>query len=421
MLLIKNAVIQSPGAPLDGKKRDVLIKKGIIESIRAKIEEPRIKTFDAKGAFISPGWMDIGVQVADPGYEHREDLESINRAAAAGGFTAIASQPNTQPTIQSKSEIHYLKSRMDDALVDIYPFGAVSENCQGKDITEIYDMHQAGAIAFTDGKRAIQNGGLMMRALQYVKAIDGIIVNPVFDESIGGSGQIHEGQMSTSLGMKGIPSLAEELMLQRDIYLLEYTASRLHVANISCAGSVELIGQAKKRGARISASVPAMNLVFTDEKLASFDTNFKVLPPLREATDVKALIKGIKSGVIDFISSNHIPWEGEHKNLEFPYAKFGAIGLETLFPLVHTFLRKQLTVTQLVTLLAINPRKVFDLEVPEIKEGANANLTIFNTNDVWKFSQADIYSKSSNTPFIGHEFVGRVLGVVNNGKVFLND
>lgn len=419
MLLIKGATIQAPGSALHGKKRDILVRKGKIESIRVKIDEPKVKTLDAKGAFVSPGWIDIGVQVGDPGFEHREDLESVSRAAAAGGFTAIATQPNTDPAVHSKSEVTYLKRQGQGNLVDIYPLGAVSENCAGKDITEIYDMQRAGAIAFTDGYKAIQDGGLMMRALQYVKAIDGIIVNPVFDESIAGKGQIHEGQMSTSLGMKGIPVLAEELMLQRDIYLLEYTESRLHTANISAAGSVRLIQEAKKRGAQITASVAAMNLVLTDDVLATFDTNYKVLPPLREPEDVKALIKGLKNGTIDFISSNHVPWEGECKNLEFPYAKFGAIGLESLFSLINTHLKDQLSLTELVQVLAYRPRNIFGLKVPEIKEGETANLTIFNTDEEWTFTKSSIYSKSINTPFIDQSFTGRVLGVVNNGSYFL--
>lgn len=420
MLLIKGATILAPGSALHEKKRDILIRKGKIESIRAKIDEPKVKTVDAKGAFVSPGWIDIGVQVGDPGFEHREDLRSVSRAAAAGGFTAIATQPNTHPAVQSKSEVAYIKRQGEGGVVDIYPLGAVSENCAGKDITEIYDMQRAGAIAFTDGYKAIQDGGLMMRALQYVKAIDGIIVNPVLEESIAGKGQIHEGQMSTSLGMRGIPRLAEELMLQRDIYLLEYTESRLHTANISAAGSVRLIQEAKKRGAQITASVAAMNLALTDEVLATFDTNYKVLPPLREQEDIKALIKGLKNGTIDFIASNHVPWEGECKNLEFPYAKFGAIGLESFFPLVNTHLKDHFTVAELVQLLAYRPRAIFGLPVPEVKEGEAANLTIFNTDEEWTFTKENIFSKSVNTPFINHPFTGRVLGVVNNGTHFLH-
>ncbi len=420
MLLIKGATILSPGSSLHEKKRDILIRKGKIEAIRVKIEEPKAKVLDAKGAYVSPGWMDVGVQVNDPGFEHREDLASVDRAAAAGGFTAIAAQPNTRPTIHSKSEVLYLQRKKEEGLVDLYPLGAISQDCEGKDITEIYDMKSAGAIAFTDGKKAIQNGGLMMRALQYVKAIDGIIINPVYDETIAGKGQLHEGTMSTSLGMKGIPALAEELMLQRDIYLLEYTESRLHTANISTAGAVAQIREAKKRGARISASVAVMNLVFTDEKLASFDTNYKVLPPLREQSDIDALIKGLQSGTIDFISSNHMPWEGECKNIEFPYAEFGSLGLQTLFPAVNTFLQEYLSPTQLVQLLAINPRTIFGVNLPEIAEGEAANLTIFNTTEEWTFTAKDIYSKSSNTPFIGQTFKGKVLGVVNGEAVFLN-
>ena len=420
MLLIKNALVQSPGSPHHGKKRDLLIKKGRIELIRARIDEPKVKSFDAKGAFVSPGWMDVGVQICDPGYEFREDLDTVSRAAAAGGFTAIVAQPNTQPAIHSKSEVLYLKKSAEQLLIDLYPLGAISQNCEGKDITEMYDMQQAGAIAFSDGKKALQNGGLMMRALQYVKAVDGLVINAIYDQNIAEKGQMHEGKMSTSLGMKGIPALAEELMLIRDLYLLEYTGSRLHVANVSTAGAVALLAEARKKGARLSASVPVMNLVFTDEVLTDFDTNFKVLPPLREKADVKALVKALKTGTIDLVGSNHIPWEGEAKNLEFPYAKFGAIGLETLFPLLSTHLQDLLSVEEMVDILAVRPRKVFGIPVPQIKEKEEANLTIFNTKEEWTFGKEHIYSKSSNTPLMGHQFRGRVLGVLNKGQVFLS-
>ncbi|MEL6638705.1 MAG: dihydroorotase [Bacteroidota bacterium] len=420
MLLIKNAKILSPGTPHHGKKRDLSIdRKGRIQSIRAKLDEKRSKVLDVRGAYVSPGWMDVGVQVGDPGFEHREDLQSVAAAAAAGGFTALAPQPNTHPTIHSKSEVRYLRDGLRDSLIDLYPLGAVSQSCEGGDITEIYDMHRAGAIAFTDGQQSIQDGGLMMRALQYVKAIDGIVINAPHDESIAGRGQIHEGQMSTALGMKGLPALAEELMLQRDLYLLAYTDSRLHVANVSTAGAVALIREAKRKGLRVTASVPAMNLALTEEVLEGFDTNYKVLPPLREKSDLLALRRGIQDGTLDFVSSNHTPLEGEAKKLEFPYADFGALGLQTLFPLVNTHLGDRFKAEDWVRLLAFRPREVFGLAVPEIREKEMANLTIFSTEAEWTFEAQAIRSKSSNTPFLGQSFRGKVLGVVNKGQSVL--
>lgn len=416
MLLIKNATIVDPGSKLNGKKRDILIKNGIIQSIKASIEAARTEVWDVKGACVSVGWMDIGTQVGDPGLEHREDLETATSAAAKGGYTAVACLPNTIPTVQSKSEVNYILKNTKDGLVDFLPIGAVSHHCEGKDIVEIYDMHHAGAVAFSDGQNTIQDSGLMMRALQYVKAFDGLIMNHPSDVLIAGGGQVHEGLVSTSLGMKGLPSIAEELMVQRDLYLTEYSESRLHVLNISSARSVELIRQAINKGQSISASVPALNLVFDEEAVAAFDVNYKVLPPLRSKEDIKALRKAVKSGVINVITSNHRPLDTEAKDLEFSYSDFGVIGLETTFALLNTHLvDSSFEIEDLIRILAQAPREILQVEMPEIAEGANANLTVFDPKQVWIFEKSDIQSKSANTPFVGTEFKGKVLGVVNNG------
>ncbi len=415
MLLIKNAIIVDPDSKLNGKKRDLLIANGEIVSIKSKIENAKAEILDAKGGCVSIGWLDLGIQVGDPGYEHRETLASACSAAAAGGFTALACQPNSLPVVHSKSEILYLRNHSDHNLVDLLPIGAVSQNCEGKDITEMFDMHYAGAIGFSDGKKPIQNGGLMMRALQYVKAFDGLVLNHPHDHSLSPSGQLHEGLVSTSLGMRGFPSIAEELMLQRDLNLLDYTNSRLHVSNISTAGSVALLKQAKTRGLSVTSSVAIMNLVEDDTALLDFGTNLKVLPPLREKTDINALKKGLKNGTIDLISSNHMPWEEEAKNLEFPYAKFGAIGLETTYALCNSQLSDSLSQEEMVKLLGHNPRSVLGLAIPKIEEGANANLTIFHPNKEWTYERKNIQSKSKNSPFIGRTFKGKVLGVVNKG------
>ena len=386
MLLIKGATIVEPGSKLNGKKRDILINKGLIESIKTKLNVPGAEVIEGKGLCVSIGWVDMGVQVGHPGYEHRETLDTAAKAAMAGGFTGIVCQPNSLPVVHSKSEVLYLKNARQE-VVDFYPIGAISQNCGGEDITEMYDMHEAGAIAFSDGKKSIQNGGLMMRALQYVKAFDGLIVNHPHDKSLTLGAQMHEGTISTSLGMRGFPSIAEELMLQRDLYLLEYTDSRLHVANISTAGSVDLVKKAKAKGMSISSSVAIMNLIEDDSALMEFNTNFKVLPPLREKSDIKALKKGLKNGTIDIICSNHIPWEEEAKNLEFPYAKFGAIGMETTYALCNTSLGDEFSQEDIVQFLAYNPRKVLRLPIPKIAEKAPANLTVFHPKQKWTLKE----------------------------------
>jgi len=299
----------------------------------------------------------------------------------------------------------------------LLPIGAISYECKGVDLTEMYDMHNSGALAFSDGKYPIQNAGLMLRALKYVKAFNGLIINHPQEDSISKNAQLHEGVISTMLGMPGFPGIAEELMLQRDIDLLAYTDSRLHVTNISTAGGVALLREAKNKGLNITGSTPIMNLIFEDKDLKNFDTNLKVLPPLREKSDQKALIKGLKDGTLDYINSNHIPLEEEVKLVEFPYAKFGAIGLETVYPLLNTHLGKKFSSAQIVQMLAINPRKVLQIPIPDIKKDMPANLTIFHPDREWTYSKANIKSKSRNTSLLGQTFKGKVLGVVNNNKV----
>jgi len=415
-LLIKNVRIVAPASSHHDQSTDIFIENGIIKDIQPNLSIENVEIFDTKGAYLSPGWMDVGVQACDPGYEHREDLQSAARAAAAGGFTAMAIQPNTDPAIDSKSEVLYIKKNTQDFLVDCYPIGAISEHCAGKDITEMLDMRSAGALAFSDGKHAIQDNGLLLRALQYVRPFEGVVMHQPLDAGIAGEGQMHEGVVSTSLGMKGIPSLAEELMVERDLYLLAYADSSLHLANISTAGAVQQIREAKARGLRVTASVAAMNLVFDDEALDDFDSNFKVLPPVRHASDREALIAGLLDGTIDFINSNHMPVDEEGKKREFPYADFGAIGLETAFAASWAALKNKAPVGKMVEWLAVHPRKRFGLPVPKIEAEQPANLTVFDPEQTWTFSTDDIRSKSKNSPFVGRKLSGRVLAIINNHK-----
>jgi dihydroorotase len=415
-LLIKNATIVHPASKHHGEKADIFIKNGKIEAVGAALKVDGAKVLDAKGACVSPGWFDLGTLTGDPGFEHREDFQSVAKAAAAGGYTALACFPNTEPAVDSKAEVQYVLNHSKGSLVNFYPIGAVSEGCKGKDITEMYDMHAAGAVAFSDGKKPVQDSGLMMRALQYVQPFGGVVLNQPLDKMAAPGGQMHEGVMSTSLGMKGIPALAEELMIQRDIYLAEYTDSWLHIHNISTAGAVELVRAAKAKGLKITASVAAMNVACDDHLLSEFDSNFKVMPPIREESDFLALREGLADGTIDCITTNHTPLDEEAKNLEFPFADFGAIGLETAFGLSWMHLQGVLDVSDLVKKLAIAPREILGLPVPGIASGEPADLTIFDPDLEWTFSKKDIFSKSKNTPFVGWRLRGKVLGVVNNGQ-----
>jgi dihydroorotase len=318
--------------------------------------------------------------------------------------------------MHSKSEIMYVKSSTRGGLVDCHPIGAVSENCAGKDITEMIDMHAAGAVAFSDGKKPVQDSGLMLRALQYVTSFEGVVINQPLDDHIAGDGQMHEGLMSTSLGMKGIPTIAEELMVQRDLELLEYTGSRLHLANLSGAGAVQRLREAKAQGMPVTGSVAVLNLAFDDDSLQNFDTNLKVMPPLRSAEDRAALIEGLKDGTIDIISSNHTPLEEESKKLEFPFAEFGAVTLETTYALLQTTLGEDLSPETLVNCLALRPRQLFRLPAPRLETGQPANLTVFHPGVKWSLRPHDIRSRSRNTPLLGRELTGAVLAVVNNNQ-----
>lgn len=411
-ILLKNAHILDGLS--DSRAQNILIRDGVIEAIGEGLPTPSgAEIWDSPNLCVSPGWLDLGVYAADPGFEHREDLHTAAAAAAAGGFTAFACFPNTDPALHTKSEVLYVKNKAADFPIKIYPIGAVSQNCEGKDLAELFDMHTAGAVAFSDGKRSVQDAGLLLRAMQYAKAFNGLVVNVPHHKTIAAGGQMHEGLTSTSLGLKGLPSLAEELMVQRDLSLLEYAAARLHIHLISTAKSVALIRAAKKAGLSVTCSVAAANLCFTDEKMESFDSNWKIVPPLRSAADTKALQDGLADGTIDLICSNHTPWHEEAKNLEFPYAEFGMIGLETSFAICRTFLGKKLSVNDLVEKMSLAPRRVLNLPIPKIVVGEQAELTVFDPDAEWVLEEKNIRSKSRNTPFIGQTFKGKVLGIIS--------
>ncbi|MEO0341414.1 MAG: dihydroorotase, partial [Bacteroidota bacterium] len=381
LILARQAQIIDPNRPHHGTRQDVLIKDGKIEAISPALEVSDAQIIESDDLHVSLGWVDIGLQVADPGYEHREDVTTASKAAARGGFTAIAPFPNTNPVIDSKTALNYWRNQSRMHLVDILPIGAITCNCNGKDITEMIDMHQGGAIAFSDGDHPIQDNGMMMRALQYVRAFEGIVINRPYDLALAGGGHINEGFTSTVMGMKGIAPLAEEMMIIRDINLAIYADSKVHIHGISTAGSVALIRKAKQDGVAVSCSVPALNLAFEDKAVENFDAQFKVLPPLRTARDKAALKAGLEDGTIDMIISNHTPWEEEKKKLEFAYAEFGAIGLETCYGIVNT--ETKLSQELIIEKIAIQPRQIFNQSRPGIQVGQSADLCFFDPQKEW--------------------------------------
>jgi dihydroorotase len=420
-ILIRSARIIDPTSGFHNQVKDILIVKGKIASIGSKLSnDNKYREITGNGLCVSPGWLDMFCFLGDPGYESKEDIQTGTRAAAAGGFTAVCAMPNTKPAIHSKSEVEYVINRSRGNIVDVFPLGAVSYKCEGVDITEIYDMQNAGAIAFTDGIGSSLNAGLMQRALLYVKPFNGVIISHPFERSIAKNGLINEGVVSTSLGVPGIPDLAEELIIARDIYLAEYTNSRLHFAFVSTESSVDLIRKAKARGVQVTCSVSPYNLSLEDNLLEEYDTNLKVMPPLRSKADINALVKGVKDGTIDTIASLHIPQDCESKEVEFDHAEFCMTGLETAFALINTYAGKKLDAEVLTDKLAVQPRKVLGLDIPSIAENIAANITIFDTETEWTFTAKDIRSRSLNTPFVGQKFRGKVLGVINNGQVHIN-
>ena len=413
-LLIKSATIIDPNSPFNQKIADVLIEKGIITQIAPDIETDT-EIFEAEGKYISPGFFDLNCNIGEPGLETKEDLYTGTKAAAAGGFTGIALMPNTIPPVHSKSEIEYILNRSKKNLVDVYPLGAISHKREGKDLAEMYDMYLSGAKAFSDGNRPVQDAGLMERALLYAQGFDALIFSYPEDTAIAGKAKVNEGEVSTLLGMKGIPSLAEELMIARDLYLAEYTVSRIHFSTISTTRSVELIREAKRKGLEVTCDVAAHHLILTDEALLGFDSQYKVKPPLRTQDDVEALLAGLKDGTIDAIVSQHTPHEVEFKNVELEVAEFGIIGLQTALPLA---LKAGLDISLIVEKMAINPRKILNIDIPVIAEGKEANFVLFDADEVWEYNKKNNRSRSYNSPFIDHNLKGKVLLTCNNNQSF---
>lgn len=415
-ILIQSATITDPASPDNGKVRDILIEDGIIVRTGEKVRTSGAEKIDAAGCFVSPGWLDMHVNIGDPGLETKEDFLTGTAAAAAGGFTGIAMMPNTSPPLHAKSEIDYVLGRTRELPVNVYPIGCISQGRQGKDIAEMYDMHLAGAVAFSDGNRPVKDTGLMMRAQMYAKGFDGLIISYAEDRGIAGNAAVNEGLASTLLGMKGIPALAEEVMIARDISLAAYNDARVHFTTISTAGAVELIRTARQKGLKVTADVAAHHLLLDDTSLAGFDSNYKVKPPLRGVADVKALKEGLRDGTIDAVCSQHTPHESEFKEVEFEAAAYGISALETAYPVFNMAMGKRFSPAGTVEKLAVNPRKILGLEVPVIRKGAPANLTLFDPAREWVLEKAAMRSKGKNSPFTGQQLKGKVLAVVNGER-----
>ena len=421
-VLIKQATIVHTSSPFNGLKKDILILDGNIQTIADHITESADQTIEQDGLHVSIGWMDCYSHFCDPGYEYKETLETGANAAATGGFTDVFIVPNSNPVVHNKSQVEYIVQRSKELVANIHPIGAVTKNTEGKELAEMYDMRQSGAVAFTDGTHSIQSPGLLLKALQYVLAFEGTIIQVADDKSINPQGLMHEGIISTQLGLPGKPAIAEEIMIARDIELVKYTGSKIHFTGVSTKKGIELISKAKSEGLQVSFSVTPYHAIFCDEDLTDYDTNLKVNPPLRYREDMLAVRNAIIDGTADAIASHHFPQNYDNKVCEFEYAKYGMIGLETLFGAIVQCIQSENkdNIEKLITLLSVAPRKIFNLQIPEFKEGVPAILTLFNPATEYVFEEKMIASKSKNTPFIGMKLKGKIIGIINGNKSHFN-
>src|SRR6056297_1229449 len=423
-LLIKNCI--PAGENFDGKsKKDIRIKDGEIEEIAEEISAADGEVvFDANGAFISGGWMDMHVHFREPGFEHKETVETGCRSAAFGGFTEVACMPNTKPATHTRDVVEFIKKKAEKEAVDVHPIGCVTKDRAGKSIAEMSDMKAGGAVAFSDDGDPVYNSQVMRVALEYSSMLGVPVINHEEDLELSRPGHMNEGVVSTKLGLEGTPGIAEETMIARDILIAGFTGGHIHVAHISTRKAVDLVRRAKEEGVNVTTEVCTHHFDLTDKEIESrnFDTNVKMHPPLRTEDDVDAMIEGLVDGTIDVICTDHAPHAIEEKEVEFIYAPNGITGLDTAWSITNMRLLKpgKLTMEQILEKLVLNPRKILNLKVPAIKVGEKANLTIFNTDEEWTYSDKEVRSKSKNSPYLGDTLTGRATAIYNRGRFVEN-
>ncbi len=416
-ILLRKALIQDSSSPFDQSVKDILIENGVIARIEDDIQADADRLVDKEGMTVSPGWVDIFSDFCDPGYEHKESLETGANAAAAGGFTHVFLVPNTTPAIHSKSQVEYIIEKSRNLPAELHPIGAITRNAEGKELAEMYDMKLYEAVAFSDGLNAIQSAGLLIKALQYVKAIDAVVIQLPDDKSIAPGGLMNEGIVSTRLGLPGKPAMAEEIMVARDIKLARYTDSRLHITGISSAKSLEYVRRAKEGNLKVTCSVTPQHMYFTDEDLVTYDTNLKTNLPLRTRNDADALREGVIDGTVDCVTTHHQPQEWDSKTSEFENARHGMIGLESCYGVLGALNISQSRINEV---LSTNPRKIFGLPSATIEVGMPADLTIYSPGVTFTYTLQHIRSKSKNSPFTDKKLSGKVIGTVSRDRLYLN-
>ena len=405
---------------------DIRVADGVIKEIGSALKEAKgEESHDFKGAYVSPGWMDMHVHLREPGFEHKETIKSGTDAAAFGGFTAVACMPNTKPATHTRDVVEYIIKKAESTPVDVHPIGCVTKERKGKSIAEMGDMKDGGAVAFSDDGDPVYDSQVMRVALEYSSMLGVPIINHEEDLALSRPGHMNEGRVSTRLGLDGTPGIAEETMIARDILLAEYTGGHIHVAHISTAKGVDLVRQAKKQGVKVTTEVCPHHFDLTDDEIEKthFDTNYKMHPPLRTQEDVDAMIEGLVDGTIDAICTDHAPHAIEEKEVEFIYAPNGILGLETAWAIsnMRLFESKKLNLQQLVEKLSYNPRSILSLPELNLEEGAPANLTFFNTDEEWTFNLKNVRSRSKNSPYLDKKLKGRAVGIYNKGRLVINE
>jgi dihydroorotase len=416
-ILIQSAQIISPGSPHHHKEKNILINNGRIAEIGDK-NYSADRVIKADGMILSIGWFDLGAFVGDPGLEHKEDLDSAARAAVAGGFTEIAVLPNTSPAVQTKNEISYLTRDNDTRLLQIHALASVTKNNKGDELTEMIDLHEAGAVGFTDGLKPVWHTDIFLKSLQYLQKFNGVLIDHPEDTWLNLFGQMHEGVNSTRLGLKGMPRIAEEIAVARNLELLNYAGGRLHMSRLSTGKSLDLIRAARKK-LKVTCDVASYQALLDDSMLSGFDTNYKVSPPVRERADNEAIIRGLKDGTIDVICSGHLPQDDESKNVEFDLADFGIINLQA-FASNLVSLRRYVDWETLIDKVTVGPREVLNLPIPKIGEDEKANLTLFDPDRMWALNERTNLSKSKNSPWFGKELRGKAVAVFNNNRQWID-
>ena len=415
-ILIKSAKIIDASSKFNGKTKDIFINQGIIQEIGDSIEKKSAKEIKLDNLHVSQGWLDTSVSFGEPGMEERETIENGSLTACLSGFTDIILNSNTLPVIDSKADIIYVQSKNKNNALKIHPLGALTLKSEGSEMAELREMFDSGAIGFYDYKMSVKNPNLLKTALQYVQHFDGLIMTFPFEKSICKGGQINEGEISTLYGLEGIPSLSEEIILERDLKILEYTGGKLFIPTISTSKSVELIKNAKRKGLKIITSVSINNLFFNEKKLINFDTRFKVLPPIRSEEDRLILINALSEGIIDFCTSDHYPIDIDNKKIDFKNSLFGATGLESIFGALNSLYK-----TEKVIEILTRKKDLLGIKNEVVDVGSKACMTLFNPKNKYILTKSHVRSKSKNSSFISSEIKGKVYGVINNGYVVLDE